>query len=153
MARGNAMTARPALGISRIAATLAPYSITVLRVLLGLTFVLHGLPKFSNLAGFSGFVGSLGMPAPLAVLIPVLEVGGGLLLIAGLATRWVSLLFVLLMLATTLLVKLSVGFIAPGNAPGTGAELDLLLAAGAFVLFCYGAGKLALDDVVRPGAR
>lgn len=148
MARNNAMAARPTLGIARIATTLAPYSLVALRVLIGLTFVLHGLPKFGNLAGFSGFFASLGGPAPLAVLVPILEVGGGLLLILGLATRWVSLLFIVLMLTTTLLVKANVGFIAPADQPGVGAELDLLLAVGAFVLFCYGAGKLALDDVV-----
>jgi putative oxidoreductase len=147
MARNNAMAARPALGIARIATTLAPYSLTVLRVLLGITFVLHGLPKFSNLEGFSGFFASLGGPASLAVLVPLLEVGGGLLLILGLATRWVSLLFVLLMLITTLLVKANVGFIAPPEA-GAGAELDLLLAAGAFVLFCNGPGKLAVDELL-----
>ena len=32
MARNNAMAARPALGIARIATALAPYSLTVLRV-------------------------------------------------------------------------------------------------------------------------
>jgi putative oxidoreductase len=147
MARNNTMAARPAFGIDRIAATLAPYSLTVLRALIGITFVLHGLPKFSNLQGFSGFFASVGGPASLAVLVPLLEVVGGLLLIVGLGTRWVSLLFMGLMLLTTLLVKVNVGFIAAPDA-GAGAELDLLLLAGSFVLFCYGAGRLAVDEAL-----
>ena len=68
------------------------------------------------MGGFAGFLTSLGVPAPgvFAFLVTALEVGGGLLLILGLGTRWVSLLFVIEMLVTILLVKLpNAGFIAP----------------------------------------
>lgn len=133
--------------MSRYAAVVAPYTLTILRVIVGLTFLLTGLPKWSDLAGFSGFVGSLGVPLAGAVgpLVATLEVAGGLLLIAGLGVRWVSILFVIEMLVTTLLVKMpNVGFIAPRDQ-GAGAELDLLLLAGALVLFGYGAGKLSIE--------
>ncbi len=147
MARELAVPARKTVGLSRYAEMVAPYTLTILRVIVGLTFLLMGLPKFSNLAGFSGFVGNLGVPMAGAVgpLIATLEVVGGLLLIVGLGTRWVSILFAIEMLVTTLMVKMpNAGFIAP-QGKGVGAELDLLLLAGALVLFGYGSGMLSIE--------
>lgn len=143
---------REATGLKRYTDALAPYALTFLRVLTGITFFLHGLPKLQNPEQFAGFVGSLGIPAPgfFAILITALEVGGGLLLIAGLATRWVSLLFILEMIMTTLLVKSGVGFIAPPGSPLVGAELDLLLLACVLILLTYGPGQLSVErNVLR----
>jgi putative oxidoreductase len=138
---------REVSGLKRYADSFAPYAVTILRVLVGITFFLHGLPKLSNLAGFIGFLTSLGVPLPgvVAPAIMALEVVGGLLLIAGLGTRWVSLLFAVEMLVTTLLVKSGVGFIAPQDAPGVGAELDLLLLASSLILLAYGSGQLSIE--------
>ena len=129
---------------------LAPYVPTVLRILVGLIFLLHGLPKWQGLDGFAGFLGSLGVPLTglFAFLVAFLETGGGLLLILGLGTRWVALLFVIEMIFTTLLVKVNVGFIAPADAPGVGAELDLLLLACAFALAVLGSGPLSVEQNV-----
>jgi putative oxidoreductase len=135
------------VGLRRYTDALAPYAVTILRVLVGVTFLLHGFPKIANIGGFAGFLTSLGVPAPglFAFLVVALEVGGGLLLILGLATRWVSLLFVIQMLVTTLLVKLpSAGFIAPQGG-GAGAELDLLLLAAALILLTHGSGPLSIE--------
>jgi putative oxidoreductase len=154
MIREQSVPRRESVGLKRYADALAPYTLTILRVLVGITFLLHGLPKFGdNLVGFTGFVASLGVPAPgfFAIVVAVLEVGGGLLLIAGLAVRWVSLLFVIEMLVATLLFKLpNLGFIAPPNAPTAGAELDLLLLVSALVLFAHGPGPLSVErDILK----
>jgi putative oxidoreductase len=138
---------RETVGLKRYTDALAPYAHTFLRVLVGITFLLHGLPKLQGLAGFTGFLTSLGVPAPgvFAFLVTALEVGGGLLLILGLGTRWVSLLFAIQMLVTTLLVKLpNAGFIAPQGG-GSGAELDLLLLAAALILLTQGSGPLSIE--------
>jgi putative oxidoreductase len=138
---------RETVGLKRYTDALAPYAHTFLRVLVGITFLLHGLPKLQGLAGFTGFLTSLGVPAPgvFAFLVTALEVGGGLLLILGLGTRWVSLLFAIQMLVTTLLVKLpNAGFIAPQGG-GSGAELDLLLLAAALILLTQGSGLLSIE--------
>jgi putative oxidoreductase len=144
---------RDTVGLKRYTDALAPYAHTFLRVLVGITFLLHGLPKLQGLAGFTGFVGSLGFPLPgvFAIIVAALEVIGGLLLIVGLGTRWVSLLFVIEMLITTLLVKLpNAGFIAPQSQPGVGAELDLLLLAAALILLAHGSGPLSIErNVLR----
>lgn len=130
--------------------SLEPYVPTVLRVLVGLTFLLHGLPKWQNIAGFSGFLGSLGVPLSgiAGPLIAILETAGGLLLILGIGTRWLGLLFAIQMVIATLLVKINVGFIAPQGQPGVGYELDLLLLAGAFALLVLGSGAISIEKNV-----
>jgi putative oxidoreductase len=129
---------------------LAPYVPTVLRILVGLIFLLHGLPKWQGLDGFAGFLGSLGVPLTglFAFLVALLETGGGLLLILGLGTRWVALLFVIEMILTTLLYKVNIGFISPTATPGVGAELDLLLLVCAFALAVLGSGPLSVEQNV-----
>jgi putative oxidoreductase len=136
---------RETVGLRRYTDALAPYAVTVLRILVGLTFLLMGLPKAQNFAGFTGFVASLGFPVPVvfAAVVVALEVIGGLLLIVGLGTRWVSALYMVEMLVTTLLVKMpNVGFIAAQGKPGDGADLDLLLLSGAFIMLTLGSSRL-----------
>ena len=148
MIKGQTVSAGDTVGLKRYTDALAPYALTIMRVLVGITFLLMGLPKLGNPGGFTGFLTNLGIPLPgfFAVIVIALEVGGGLLLIAGLATRWVSLLYIIEMIVTTLLVKLPrVGFIAPQGQPGVGAELDLLLLACALVLLTHGSGALSVE--------
>ena len=71
-------------------------NITVLagRILLGLLFLVSG---FGKIAGFDGTVGyitaaHLPLPALVAVLTIVVEVGGGLALVTGLWTRQAALI-------------------------------------------------------------
>ncbi len=146
-------TQRETAGLRRYTDAIAPYAIPLLRILVGITFFLTGLPKLTNLAGFTGFLTSLGLPLPgfLAVIVAVMETVGGLLLIVGLGTRWVSLWYVFEMIVTTLLVKMpNMGFIAAQGKPGVGAELDLLLLVSALVLLTHGAGRLSIEhDVLK----
>ena len=54
-----------------------------IRILAGITFLAHGLPKFENVVGTQGFFGSIGLPPELALPIGLLEVIGGIFLLAG----------------------------------------------------------------------
>ena len=148
MIKGQMVSARDTVGLKRYTDAFAPYALAIMRVLVGITFLLTGLPKLGNPGGFTGFLTSLGIPLPgfFAVIVIALEVGGGLLLIAGLGTRWASLLYLIEMTVTTLLVKLPrLGFIAPQGQPGVGAELDLLLLVCALVLLTHGSGALSVE--------
>ena len=131
--------------------TLSGYAATVLRVVLGIIFIAHGKAKFDGgMEGVSGFFGSLGIPVPdlMAPLITALEMGGGLLLIIGLGTRIVALLFALEMIGTTLLVRVPLGLIAE---QGVGAEFDLAMLAGSLAILFLGPGKLAVDNKIGLG--
>ncbi|MCZ8272119.1 MAG: DoxX family protein [Microcystis sp. LE19-4.1E] len=72
---------------------LAPYAATLLRVSLGVMLLAHGLLKIFvfTLPGTVGFFGKLGLPAIAAYATIGVEVIGGLMLIAGIFTRWASL--------------------------------------------------------------
>jgi uncharacterized membrane protein YphA (DoxX/SURF4 family) len=128
---------------------LAPYVPTVLRIVVGVTFVAMGIGKITNPAGFINFVTQLGFPAPgLIAWLPILlEPIGGALLIIGLGTRWLGIYFTLEMLITAFIVKAArgTGFVVSGK-PGVGWELDLLLLAGALALVVLGAGQPSVDE-------
>lgn len=128
---------------------LEPYAPTLLRIMVGLVFFMHGWQKIQNPDGFIGFVGSLGFPAPAVFgwLVILLEFAGGLLLILGLGVRLVSLAYIVEMAITTIMVKSRVGLIAPQGG-GAGAELDLLLLAASGALLILGAGWLSVDENV-----
>lgn len=83
----------------------APYAAFLLRVGLGLLFLAHGLLLKVMTFGVTGTVGyfqSIGYPGFFAYLVILGEVGGGLLLIAGIYTRWIALALVPLMIGATL---------------------------------------------------
>ncbi|MCU0885257.1 MAG: DoxX family protein [Beijerinckiaceae bacterium] len=70
----------------------AGYGLAFLRIALGVMFVAHAGLKFFvfTMPGFAGFLGSLGLPSLLAWPIVLAEFAGGLLLIAGIQARLVS---------------------------------------------------------------
>lgn len=130
--------------LKRFVNPLVPYAPTILRIFAGITFLWYGVSKLGNPAGFIGFVGSLGFPIPALFgwLVILLEIVGGLLLIIGLATRWMGLFLAVLMIFTTLLVKVNAGFI---GSQGAGAELDLNLMAMSLALAILGPGALSVE--------
>jgi putative oxidoreductase len=81
----------------------APYAALVLRLSLGLMFVAHALLKLFvfTLPGTAKFFQSMGLPGPLAYAVFAAELIGGVLLIAGVGTRWVSAALVPVLLGAT----------------------------------------------------
>ncbi len=63
------------------------------RILLGLMFVMSGFGKIAGFEGTAGYIASRGLPLPevLAALTIVVELGGGLMLLLGLFSRWAGL--------------------------------------------------------------
>ena len=114
-----------------------------IRILAGITFIAHGLPKFENVAGTQGFFGSIGLPPELALPIGLLEVIGGIFLLVGVVTRITAAIFVIEMIGASLLVKISKGFVG-------GYELDLLLMAVCISLLLSGPGRISIEwDVLK----
>jgi putative oxidoreductase len=117
----------------------------ILRVVVGLTFFIHGLSKFQGgISNTVGFFDSLGLPGFTAYVVALVELIGGIALILGLGTRIVTLLFALIMIGAIFTAKLSAGFL--GNGQMAGYELDLvLLAASIYFVFADGS-QLSLDQ-------
>jgi putative oxidoreductase len=109
-----------------------------IRILAGITFIIHGLPKLLNIAGSEVFFGKMGLPPDLAMSIGLLEVIGGVALIVGILTRVASILFIIEMIGATIVAKLSKGFVG-------GYELDLLLMSISISLLLTGPGKASIE--------
>lgn len=119
------------------------WSLLVLRVIAGITFLVHGISKFQmGLDNVAGFFGSMGIPAFFAYLVTFLETFGGLALILGLGTRLFSALLGIIMIVAIFKVKLAGGFMGNG---GAGYELDLALLAMFVALMLSGSSLYSLD--------
>ncbi|BFT74238.1 DoxX family protein [Paenibacillus sp. P36] len=96
----------------------------IMRVLMGIIFISHGIAKFQmGLSNVEGWFSSIGIPGFMAYAVAGLELVGGIMLVAGLFTRYVSGLFVVMLIGAIITAKLSVGLL--GNAQSPGYELDL----------------------------
>ncbi len=120
----------------------------VLRIGVGLVFVVHGFSKLTNgPVQFSSMLTGLGVGAPLvfAWLVTIAELIGGLLIIVGLLTRLATLPLIATLVGAILLVKINVGIIAPAGAGMPGAEVDIALLAGLVALLFMGPGRMSID--------
>jgi len=109
-----------------------------LRIIAGIAFILHGLPKLSGIGKTSGFFGSIGLPPELALPIALLEIIGGFALIVGILTRIASILFIIEMIGAILAAKISKGFVG-------GYELELLLMFISISLLISGPGRISIE--------
>src|ERR671930_973823 len=118
---------------------LAQYGPLPIRILAGIAFIIHGLPKLSNLAGTEHFFANMvGLPAAMALPVGLLEVVGGIALFVGVLTRIASILFIIEMIGSTTTAKLSRGFVG-------GYELDLLLMTISISLLLTGPGRISIE--------
>jgi putative oxidoreductase len=81
----------------------ADYAALLLRISLGTMFIAHALLKYFvfTLPGTAQFFASLGLPGTLGYVTFGLELAGGMLLIAGVGTRVVSLALVPVLIGAT----------------------------------------------------
>lgn len=122
---------------------LTSYAATLLRLSLGTLALAHGLLKILVFtpAGTVGFFASLGLPAFLAYATIGIEVVGGLALIAGVFTRYVSIAMIPVLLGAVV-VHSGAGWMF-SNAGG-GWEFPAFWAAALAVQALLGDGAFAL---------
>ena len=124
----------------------APYAALVLRTSLGLMFVAHGLLKVFvfTVPGTVGFFQSLGLPGLLAYVTIVAELIGGVLLIAGIGSRWVAAALVPILLGATW-AHAGNGWVF--SAPNGGWEYPAFLTVAAIVQALLGDGAHAVANL------
>jgi putative oxidoreductase len=116
---------------------LQPFALLVMRLALGAIMIAHGYGKVLG-GGFHHhmeYVGSLGLPARLAYLSAGTEFFGGIGIVLGVFTRFVSLAFLIEMGVAVWKVHFKNGLTGNG-----GYEFPLALAAIAFALLCFDGG-------------
>ncbi len=125
------------------------YGILLLRLVVGLVFAGHGAQKLfgwfggGGRAGTAAFFSALGYraPAAMAVVAGLAELGGGLLLGAGLLTPLAALLLSVVMLNAIATVVWPKGFLG-------GYEFEVTLMTVALAVTAAGAGRLSLDRLI-----
>lgn len=117
----------------------------VLRLVVGVLFILHGWPKIKDVTGTAGWVRSTGWAWAAGFVGPfaLLEFLGGIAFVLGFLTRIVAILYVLEMIATSVFSKKKLG-----KKLILGFELDLLFLVGALALAVMGAGAWSLDRML-----
>lgn len=137
------------------------YGITVLRITLGLVFVMHGYVGgfVFGPAGLAGFNASKGIPLPTVTAWFVIlgHFLGGASLVLGYLTRLGALVHVVIMGGAVFFVHFSEGFflhgkivdVAAGKAITGGYEYSLVLLMASVAILLLGSGPLALDRTKR----
>lgn len=121
----------------------------MIRMIVGLVFLLHGLQKIFvyHYAGVAGMFHQIGIPFPAisAALAMTAETVGGLFLLMGLYTRLAAIPVGFTMLVAIAQVHWHAGFFAQKG----GLEYPLTLLVGTVALMVGGSGAVALDNLRR----
>jgi putative oxidoreductase len=138
----------------KLLATSDDWTLTLLRLFLGVIFFAHGAQKALGWFGGYGFSGTMGfftgmlhIPAPFAFLAICAEFLGGIGLILGLLGRVAAFGITVNMLVAILMVHGQFGFFMnwSGQQKGEGFEYHLLAIVVAIVLMVRGSGGFSID--------
>jgi len=117
----------------------------LLRLTIGLLFLLHGIGKLQGGTDFViGLLGKQGLPGELGYLVLIGEVLAPLLLIVGLWTRVAALLVAANMVVAVWLVHMKELFMLSSSTGAYALELQALFFFGAIALALLGAGRFSL---------
>jgi putative oxidoreductase len=113
------------------------------RILVATIFILSGLGKIGAPAATQGYIAAMGMPAPLLAYIGaiVVELGGGLLLLAGYRTQVVAAALAIFTVVTAFIFHHA---LADQNQMIHFLK-NLAMAGGLLQFVAYGAGRISLD--------
>ena len=138
----------------KLLATSDDWTLTLLRLFLGVIFFAHGAQKALGWFGGYGFSGTMGfftgmlhIPAPFAFLAICAEFLGGIGLILGLLGRVAAFGITVNMVVAILMVHSQFGFFMnwSGQQKGEGFEYHLLAIVVAIVLMVRGSGGFSID--------
>src|SRR5512143_3174073 len=111
------------------------------RIGLSAIFIISGLGKLAAFAGTQQYMASAGVPGFLLPLVILLEVGGGLLILAGAFTRTTAVVLALFTVAAGVLFHL--------NLADQNQFIHLLkniaIAGGFLTLAAHGPGPISID--------
>ncbi len=108
------------------------------RAMLAYIFIVEGLGKIAGYAGVAEYMQAHGVDGRLLPLVILTELGGGLLILFGLKTRWVAIWLCGFCLLTAL-------FFHTGSDQAIELQKNVAIAGGFLTLAILGAGAWSLD--------
>jgi putative oxidoreductase len=123
------------------------------RILISAVFILAGIGKITGFSGEEGFVASKHLPLPAVALgiALVIELAGGLAILAGFYTRFTAWIVFLYMIPTTFLFH---NFWAMQGAAQQDNmlhfEKNLAIMGGLLILATFGPGPMSVDGARAP---
>jgi len=121
-----------------------PYTDLVGRVLIAVIFLLSGWSKIAGYAGTQAYMQSAGVPGALLPVVILVELAGGVAIVAGLYTRLTALILAGFSIVAALLFH---------NGPDLIQHVMFLknlgLAGGFLFLVANGAGRLSVDHALQ----
>ena len=138
-------------------ASVRQWALLPLRLIIGFGFLAHGWAKWSRgPANFGKLLQQIGAPFPTSTawMVTLLEVFGGLAILAGVLVAIVSIPLIVSMLVAMFTVQVRYGFSSVNTIGLTpsgplfgppGYEINLLYMAGLLALMLAGPGMLSLD--------
>ncbi len=134
---------------SKFLSKYSDFAIPVLRIILGIIFIIHGGQKlFGGLEMTSKFFAMMHIEPSytMAVIIGCMEFFGGLMLFFGLFSRIGAFLVACVMIGAILTVHISHGFFMQNG----GFEYPLINLAAAISLMFSGGGRFSVDkDIIK----
>lgn len=138
----------------KILSTSNDFTLTIVRLVLGIVFFAHGAQKMLGWFGGYGFTGTMGfftqqmhIPVVFAFLAICAEFFGGLGLLVGLLSRIAAFGIMCNMIVAVMTVHIHNGFFMnwTGQQKGEGFEYHLLALVLLLVVLVKGAGALSID--------
>jgi putative oxidoreductase len=131
--------------MNRLLDTTKPYADVAGRLLIAALFVLSGWGKIAGYAATQGYMQSAGVPGGLLPLVILVELGGGIAIVAGVYTRVVALLLAGFSVLTALVFHAG----SPDQMQQIMFLKNLGLAGGFLFLAANGAGKFSVDRLLQ----
>jgi len=117
----------------------------IARIFLGHIFLLAGLSKISAYESTQGYMDAMGVPGALLPMVILLEVAGGLAIIAGWKTRYASIALAVFSVVAAVIFH---------NNFGDQMQMilfmkNIAIAGGLMLLAVHGAGAYSVDNRSR----
>ena len=104
-------------------------------------FILSGIGKIAGYAGTQQYMASAGVPGGLLPLVILIEIGGGVAVLAGAGIRWVAPLMALFTIAAALLFHSQLA----DQMQFINFMKNVAIAGGFLLLAAQGAGAWSID--------
>jgi putative oxidoreductase len=150
----NQPSSHPALSrADGLAAGTSDAVLLIGRIMLGFIFLRSGYGKMFDIGAVAASFPPRGLPAFMAYISVPAEFFGGMFLILGLATRYVTLMMVVFLLVATLSSHRYWEFEAAARrAQDMNFWKNVAILGGVCFLFVTGAGRFSLDGLLRKRA-